>query len=385
MNLFSYGFLTLYLAPFTAVNLNAVMYGTSICAVMEQQKRENGLESLNPAPYPIFVANCLGWSIYSCVVANHWVWWGNFPGFLIGIWLCFTAIGMCSENEEETKTFIKWAALFSIVFWCLLVHLCIFFFADYDISVSILGLSACVILCLLYAAPLSTLFVVLRTRNSASLYPPLCFMGLLVSSSMTVYGFAINDIYLWAPNLVGAVLSSVQLALICLLPRSVEVRTLHMELEHQADVQEDICITEYPRADFRQQSGYNAPAETDHALFKVQIHCMDGTMCLHQSLASCSVCFEDFQERVDRNGKISGNCIVLHCGHTFCVTCLARCAAHDLKSCPSCRHPHELDPDVLKKRFMAFRSRYANWRRGAASGVKGEIDDLSAALLPAKG
>ena len=47
--------------------------------------------------------------------------------------------------------------------------------------------------------------------------------------------------------------------------------------------------------------------------------------------------------------------MVLACRHRFCGACLARCAAHDLSSCPTCRRPHELDPDALRRRLGAYR------------------------------
>lgn len=61
------------------------------------------------------------------------------------------------------------------------------------------------ILLLFYAAPLSALAEVLRTRSAATLHAPLagmsCFNGLLWS----VYGAALGDAFIYAPNMVCAV------------------------------------------------------------------------------------------------------------------------------------------------------------------------------------
>ena len=47
----------------------------------------------------------------------------------------------------------------------------------------------------------------------------------------------------------------------------------------------------------------------------------------------CPVCIEPIVDKA-----------VLPCGHRFCWTCLASCAAHGLEVCPLCRAAHSLDP-----------------------------------------
>ena len=69
--------------------------------------------------------------------------------------------------------------------------------------------------------------------------------------------------------------------------------------------------------------------------------------------------------------------VVLRCGHAFCKSCLRRCASHDIATCPTCRAPHELDPDALQKRLVGFRSSYGNWRKGGARGARNEITAIT--------
>jgi hypothetical protein len=85
----------------------------------------------------------------------------------------------------------------------------------------------------------------------------------------------------------------------------------------------------------------------------------------------CSVCLQELDEASD-------NCLSLRCGHRFCAPCLQRCSEAGLSACPTCRHPHELSPEVLAARAEAFRLGYKNWRRGSAKGARGEVDDITA-------
>ena len=68
--------------------------------------------------------------------------------------------------------------------------------------------------------------------------------------------------------------------------------------------------------------------------------------------------------------------ITLRCNHRFCTACLRRCSEMALSSCPTCRRPHELNPDALRTRLDAYRQEYRHWRRGRARGVKGEITTI---------
>ena len=55
---------------------------------------------------------------------------------------------------------------------------------------------------------------VVATHSAASLYWPLCLTNGLNSVMWTLYGLAVADKYVWAPNAVGLVLSGIQLALV---------------------------------------------------------------------------------------------------------------------------------------------------------------------------
>ena len=75
------------------------------------------------------------------------------------------------------------------------------------------------ILLIYYATPLSTVFEVVRSRNSASLSLPLCAMNVANGGLWLVYGIAIRDLFIAVPNGIGALLGCLLLALICAFPR----------------------------------------------------------------------------------------------------------------------------------------------------------------------
>lgn len=63
-----------------------------------------------------------------------------------------------------------------------------------------------------YASPLSTLVEVLKTRDSSSLYVPVICANLCNATSWVVYGYlSTHDVLVWGPNVVGAILSVIQL------------------------------------------------------------------------------------------------------------------------------------------------------------------------------
>jgi uncharacterized protein with PQ loop repeat len=75
-----------------------------------------------------------------------------------------------------------------------------------------------------YAAPLATMLQVIKTKDSSSLYLPMilinCTNGLLWSS----YGFiALHDINVYGPNVIGVILSSIQILMTFIFPKKAKV------------------------------------------------------------------------------------------------------------------------------------------------------------------
>jgi solute carrier family 50 protein (sugar transporter) len=70
-----------------------------------------------------------------------------------------------------------------------------------------------------YGAPLSSIAIVLRTRNTATLHVPTMFTNTASSVFWGVYGLAVMDYFVMVPNLIGAVLGITQIVLYVLFPR----------------------------------------------------------------------------------------------------------------------------------------------------------------------
>jgi hypothetical protein len=70
-----------------------------------------------------------------------------------------------------------------------------------------------------YAAPLSCIAVVLKTRNTATLHVPTMFTNTASSVFWGVYGFGVMDFFVAVPNLIGFLLGVAQIVLYMIYPR----------------------------------------------------------------------------------------------------------------------------------------------------------------------
>ena len=85
----------------------------------------------------------------------------------------------------------------------------------------------------------------------------------------------------------------------------------------------------------------------------------------------CGICLELFRDN-DTASKIR-----LACNHAFCSECLIQSAKHRHMQCPLCRRTHLLSPDELKSRWTEWRSGYASWRKGGATGASKQLKDIA--------
>ena len=71
-----------------------------------------------------------------------------------------------------------------------------------------------------YGAPLSTIYTVIKTRDSSSIHRRTMLLNTFNAVFWTAYGFAVPDWVIWLPNGLGAILGFAQLALRLVFPIS---------------------------------------------------------------------------------------------------------------------------------------------------------------------
>mmetsp|Transcript_20332 Transcript_20332/g.33659 ORF Transcript_20332/g.33659 Transcript_20332/m.33659 type:complete len:333 (+) Transcript_20332:25-1023(+) len=101
------------------------------------------------------------------------------------------------------------------------VILCLIALADFESRTRelIIGICVNINLFFFYGAPLSTIFTVLKERNSASIHIWTMATNTANGSFWTAYGIAVLDPFIYIPNGLGAMLGVVQIILSVLFPR----------------------------------------------------------------------------------------------------------------------------------------------------------------------
>ena len=232
--------------------------------------QNHDLGTLNPTPWGFMLGNCIGWVMYALMKSDVWIFVGNLPGFLLSVWLNMGAIKLLYEGHHSTElrkslvTFLQeeavrdekndsetkspsskkdWASDFwnvtsqstpaptrheNLVMTMVFLWTCIasvIAFARTSISEDtqqlIVGITVNIILVFFYGAPLSTIFRILKDRNTATIHIPTMILNTLNGTFWMSYGFAVNDYFVYVPNALGALLGGVQIILCLVIPRKV--------------------------------------------------------------------------------------------------------------------------------------------------------------------
>ncbi|XP_067634170.1 sugar transporter SWEET1 [Eurosta solidaginis] len=183
--------------------------GAVICRKYIQKKSTGESSGLS------FVCGFLStslWLYYGILTNEHSVILVNSIGIML--FLCYTIIYYMFSVSK--KSYLK---QFFIV-------LCIqgatwYYTNSIDLDaekVRVMGFICCVITVCFFAAPLTMLCHVMRTKNSESLPFPLIAMTFLVSVQWVIYGVIISDTFIQIPNFLGCLLSLLQLCLFVIYP-----------------------------------------------------------------------------------------------------------------------------------------------------------------------
>lgn len=193
------------------------MFASPLRAVL-RARREKNLGDLNPMPYPAILANCIGWICYSFVLRNNYVYVPNQIGFMLGLFYTMSCYSYMDSKSRDRQLAI--VMLFALVI-SVVGAVGVMRNLAYDPLRLLWGFTANGILLVYYASPLSTIYMVIRTRCSSSLYWPLSTMNTINGGLWTAYGIAITDYFIWIPNAIGAALAAFTLVLIWVFPSKV--------------------------------------------------------------------------------------------------------------------------------------------------------------------
>ena len=190
------------LAPLMGNVIGTSMFLSSVPAVLSA-RRNNDRGSLNITPFAAQMGNCASWLFYALHVMNWWIIVPNTLGLAIATFYTTATYHLLKPAEKVgvVKTFALYAALFAAVNAALYLKVSPLSTQD------AYGYMANFCLLFFYAAPLSTLSQVVRTRNAVSIDPLLAGCGVANGAFWAAYGLAIRDPYVWVLNAVGAVLS----------------------------------------------------------------------------------------------------------------------------------------------------------------------------------
>jgi solute carrier family 50 (sugar transporter) len=167
---------------------------------------------INALPYPMVFNNALGWTLYSLICKDSFIFFPNIIGLSLSIYYTVTAYQFADRHKSNQILFI-WISG-SLIAW-IGAYVSFIIFGDMEIPQrkSLMGYACVFLLVLFYTSPLATFKQVIRSRNAASFSYGLslaCFVNGLV---WAYYGIQLSDPFIWCPNLIGVGVAVLQLVL----------------------------------------------------------------------------------------------------------------------------------------------------------------------------
>lgn len=268
-----------YVCPALGMIIGNVMFAAPVKKLHAAVER-GSLGDLNPTPWAFMTGNCLGWVAYAFFLDNLFVFFANAPGFVLSVWLnlCAAKLQYAQHREEELRQsltkYLKdsqnkkedgstecssrvlgpepereslqekvvdvgkvvWqvtsqrtpapaphekVVVFIVLVWVAIISIISFGVNRWSHSTreTIVGVCVNINLLFFYGAPLSTIWTVLKTQNSATIHIWTMATNTANGSFWTAFGIATSNPFIYVPNGIGAGLGLVQLVLILVFPR----------------------------------------------------------------------------------------------------------------------------------------------------------------------
>jgi solute carrier family 50 (sugar transporter) len=167
--------------------------------------------------------------MYSIIQKDYFIFFANAPGIVLGIYYAINSMMLIAINNKGKDLPKEYRMLEASLVGGPLAYAIVAMIvgislpsSQHNVGRIIVAICANCCTVMYYASPLTTMYTVVTTKDSSSLYPPMLLANLANSSMWLIYGlFALNDPFVYAPNGIGATLSGLQLTLSAIYPKKI--------------------------------------------------------------------------------------------------------------------------------------------------------------------
>ncbi|EEB16589.1 conserved hypothetical protein [Pediculus humanus corporis] len=169
-------------------------------------------------PYAVALTSCTLWLIYGIIINDYTIVKVNTIGATLQFSYTFCYYIHCTKKNDVRKQLgIGFLTIVTAFFYSM---------NEKNMSrlVTVFGLLCSIVTVLFFVSPLANMRYVIRVWNSESLPRLLIATTFIVSLQWFLYGYITNDGYIMITNFLGTLLSSLQLAMMFIIPRDSSVK-----------------------------------------------------------------------------------------------------------------------------------------------------------------
>lgn len=142
-----------------------------------EARRHKKLGDLDPVPFALLVNSQLGWTIFSMLKRDYYIFFSSAIGMLFAIVLCLSSIHLLERNnhhphEEVLRIRVEVILFVSATFWTFLVFLSSIVLGpdQKDLGDQIVGAFCDISSLLYYSAPLARMADIVKRKDSAGTF-----------------------------------------------------------------------------------------------------------------------------------------------------------------------------------------------------------------------
>jgi len=202
-----------YLAITAIVStIGMFLTGAAICRTI---RRRGSTEGISAVPFALCCVSCFFWLRYGLLKNDRTVIFINLVGLALEIAYTLFYYAYTIRKGPLNRMLILSLAT------CVVMLLYIDGVSPaYDTAIAHLGMMCLTLNILNFGAPLASMKEVIRTKSVETLPGPLIFANLVVAFQWFLYGYLVDDIYMKVPNVIGIILSAIQLSFFVIYPAS---------------------------------------------------------------------------------------------------------------------------------------------------------------------